>query len=162
VKVIQSINEKVLAKTIARCKERGIVIPTFAEQRDRTKVPERIKKRLADVGLQDTHPLNLFRITWKNEPKEKGGLYNTGNWVEFPSALTGVPARLVGLVGKHFPIGAHKVGAAFACLVPRWSPASSIPPRRRPSGPPPATTAAAAPSTAPCWPARPWRSCRRA
>jgi cysteine synthase len=69
--------------------------------------------------MQDVNPLNLFRITWKNEPQEKGGLYNRGNWVEFPSSLTGVPARLVGLVGKHFPIGAHKVGAAFGCLVPR-------------------------------------------
>ncbi|MGC4117243.1 MAG: pyridoxal-phosphate dependent enzyme [Myxococcales bacterium] len=118
-KVIQSINEKVLSKTIERCKERGIVIPTFAEQRDPTKVPDKIKKRLKDVGMQDTHPVNLFRITWKNEPKEKGGLYNTGNWVEFPSSLTGVSAKLVGVVGKHFPVGAHKVGAAFACLVPR-------------------------------------------
>ena len=119
VKVIQSVNEAVLAKTVQRCRERGIVIPTFAEQRDPTLVPEKIQKRLKDVGMQDTHPLNLFRITWKNEPKAKGGLYNRGNWVEFPSALTGVPARLIGLVGKHFPIGAHKVGAAFACLVPR-------------------------------------------
>ncbi|HEY3448898.1 MAG TPA: pyridoxal-phosphate dependent enzyme [Myxococcales bacterium] len=118
-KVIQSINETVLAKTVQRCKERGIVIPTFAEQRDPAKVPEKIQKRLKDVGMQDTHPLNLFRITWKNEPKEKGGLYNRGNWVEFPSELTGVPVKLVGLVGKHFPVGAHKVGAAFACLVPR-------------------------------------------
>jgi cysteine synthase A len=25
----------------------------------------------------------------------------------------------VGLVGKWFPTGAHKVGAAFGCLVPR-------------------------------------------
>ncbi len=118
-KVIDSINEAVLAKTVQRCKERNIIIPTFAEQRDPAKVPEKIKRRLKDVAIQDVHPLNLFRITWKNEPKEKGGLYNTGNWVEFPSELTGVKARLVGLVGKHFPIGAHKVGAAFACLVPR-------------------------------------------
>ncbi len=28
-------------------------------------------------------------------------------------------ARIVGLVGKWFPTGAHKVGAAFSCLVPR-------------------------------------------
>jgi len=82
-------------------------------------VPEKIKRRLAGVGMQDVDPLNLFRITWKNEPREQGGLFNRGNWIEFPSALTGVPARIVGLVGKHFPIGAHKVGAAFGCLVPR-------------------------------------------
>lgn len=118
-RVIEKTNEQVLAKTIERCRERKIIIPTFAEQRDPNKIPEKLKRRLTDVGLQDVHPLNLFRITWKNEPKERGGLFNRGNWVEFPSALTGVEARLIGLVGKHFPVGAHKVGAGFACLVPR-------------------------------------------
>jgi len=117
--VVKPVNEAVLAKTIARCRERQVVIPTFAQQRDPSRVPEPIKKRLASIGMQDVNPLNLFRITWKNEPREKGGLFNRGNWIEFPSELTGVPARIVGLVGKHFPIGAHKVGAAFGCLVPR-------------------------------------------
>jgi len=119
VKVIKHIDHETRKKTIQRCRERNIIIPTFAEQRDPSLIPEKIKRRLTKVNMQAVDPLNLFRITWKNEPKEKGGLYNTGNWVEFPSALTGVPARLVGLVGKHFPIGAHKVGAAFGCLVPR-------------------------------------------
>jgi len=41
------------------------------------------------------------------------------NYLELPPALTGVPARIIVLVGKWFPTGAHKVGAAFACLVPR-------------------------------------------
>jgi cysteine synthase A len=113
------VNEAVLERTITRCRERGIAIPTFAEQRDPTKIPAGITRRLKDVGLWDTNPLNLFRITWKNEPKEKGGLFGRGNWIEFPSALTGVSARIVGLVGKYFPTGAHKVGAAFGCLVPR-------------------------------------------
>ena len=35
-----SVNEKVLAKTIERCRERGIIIPTFAEQKDPSKVPQ--------------------------------------------------------------------------------------------------------------------------
>jgi cysteine synthase len=41
------------------------------------------------------------------------------NALEIPSELTGVPARIIGLVGERFPTGAHKVGAAFGCLVPR-------------------------------------------
>ena len=113
------INDSVLEKSIARCKERGVVIPTFAQLRDPAKVPQKIKDRLKTVGLWDIDPVNLFRITWKNEPVEKGGLYNTGNWIEFPSSLTGVPARIVGILGKWFPTGAHKVGAAFGCIVPR-------------------------------------------
>ena len=82
-------------------------------------MPEKIKQRLKNVGLWDVDPVNLFRITWKNEPVERGGLFNEGNWIEFPSALTGVDARIIGLVGKFFPTGAHKVGAAFGCLVPK-------------------------------------------
>jgi cysteine synthase len=113
------VNEAVLTKTVRRCRERGIIIPTFAQQRDPNTVPEPVKRRLKDIGLWDVNPLNLFRITWRNQPREQGGLFNRGNWIEFPSALTGVPARIIGIVGKYFPTGAHKVGAAFGCLVPR-------------------------------------------
>ncbi|MCX7959933.1 MAG: pyridoxal-5-phosphate-dependent protein subunit beta, partial [Deltaproteobacteria bacterium] len=75
---------------------------------------------LKDVGLWDINPLNLFRITWKNEPVEKGGLYKKlPNYIELPSEITGVKARIFAMSGKFFPTGAHKVGASFACLVPR-------------------------------------------
>jgi len=113
------IDEKALDRTARHCRERKIIIPTFSQQKDPTTVPQSIKDRLAKVGLWDVDPANLFRITWKNEPVERGGGFNHGNWVEFPSSLTGVPARIIGIVGKHFPTGAHKVGAAFGCLVPR-------------------------------------------
>jgi cysteine synthase A len=116
-RIIDHIDEAVLEKTVQRCRERGIVIPTFAQQRDPSLIPDDIKARLPDVGLWDLDPLNLFRITWKNDPTT--GLYNTGNWIEFPPELTGVSARIVGVVGKWFPTGAHKVGAGFGCLVPR-------------------------------------------
>ncbi len=112
-------NQAVVKKSIARCRERGVIIPTFAQMRDPAKIPQKIKDRLRGVGLWDVDPVNLFRITWKNEPVEKGGLYNDGNWIEFPASLTGVPARIVGIVGKWFPTGAHKVGAAFGCIAPR-------------------------------------------
>ena len=117
--IINEINEKVLAKTVQLCRDRNIIIPTFAQQKDPSLVPESITGRLKEVGLWDVDPVNLFRITWKNEPVERGGLYNEGNWIEFPPELTGVPARIVGIVGKYFPTGAHKVGAGFGCLVPR-------------------------------------------
>jgi hypothetical protein len=113
------VDEKVLARTVERFRERKILLPTFAQMRDPSSVPEKIKRRLKNVGLWDVDPANLFRITWKNEPVERGGLYNAGNWIEFPSALTGVDARIIGLMGKYFPTGAHKVGAAYGCLVPK-------------------------------------------
>ncbi|HEX2474286.1 MAG TPA: pyridoxal-phosphate dependent enzyme [Lacipirellulaceae bacterium] len=102
-----------------RFRERRILLPTFAQMCDPATVPGKITRRLKEVGLSDVDPANLFRITWKNEPVERGGLFNEGNWIEFPSELTGVDARIIGLVGKWFPTGAHKVGAAFGCLVPK-------------------------------------------
>ena len=118
-KFIPEIREDVLQKSMARARERNIVLPTFAQQKDPTLVPEAIKTRLRDVGLWDLDPANLFRITWKNEPVAHGGGYGEGNWIEFPPALTGIDATIVGIVGKWFPTGAHKVGAAYGCLVPR-------------------------------------------
>ncbi|MBT3222130.1 MAG: pyridoxal-5-phosphate-dependent protein subunit beta, partial [Proteobacteria bacterium] len=113
------INEEVLTKTVQLCRERNIIIPTFAQQKNPHAIPDKLKERLKQVGMWDLDPINLFRITWKNEPIEQGGLFNEGNWIEFPPELTGVDARIIGIVGKYFPVGAHKVGAAFGCLVPR-------------------------------------------
>ena len=106
-------------RAIQRVRERNIVIPTFAQMKDPSKVPPRIKEQLSKVGLWDVNPLNLFRITWKNEPTPQGGGFGGVNFIEFPSSLTGTPARVIALIGKWFPTGAHKVGAAFGCLVPR-------------------------------------------
>ncbi len=112
-------NAAVLEKAVARARERGVILPTFAQQKDPSKIPAKIVERLKGIGLWDVNPLNLFRITWHNEPTTKGGGFNKGNWLEFPSSLTGVDAKLVGIAGKWFPTGAHKVGAAYGCLVPR-------------------------------------------
>jgi len=108
-----------LQRAVRRARERGIIVPTFAQMKDPQTIPTPIVDRLADVGLWDLHPLNLFRITWKNEPVKTGGRFGDVNVFEFPSELTGVSARIVALVGKWFPTGAHKVGATFGCLVPR-------------------------------------------
>jgi len=85
--------------------------------RDPQTVDPAVADALKGVDMQAVDPLNLFRITWNNDPKTGG--FGQVNALEIPSQLTGVPARIVGLIGKHFPTGAHKVGAAFGCLVPR-------------------------------------------
>jgi cysteine synthase len=116
-KLVPSLHEETLRRSAARCRERGIVIPTFRQMRDPGLVPAATQERLRGVGLWDLDPLNLFRITWKNDMGT--GTFGPPNLLEIPRAITGVRARIFGLVGKHFPTGAHKVGAAFACLVPR-------------------------------------------
>lgn len=112
-------NEKALQNAVTRFKEKKIILPTFEQQRNPDLIPNKIKDQLKNIGLWEINPLNLFRITWKNEPKEKGGLFGNVNYIELPKEITGVNARIVLLIGKWFPTGAHKVGAAYGCLAPR-------------------------------------------
>lgn len=111
------INENVLRKTVERCKERNIIIPTYKQMHNPELIPEKIRKELKNIGLWDLNSLNLFRITWKNEPVEQGGGFGKVNFVELPTELTGIKARVIVLIGKYFPTGAHKVGATFGPLV---------------------------------------------
>ncbi|MFO7873141.1 MAG: pyridoxal-phosphate dependent enzyme [Bacteroidales bacterium] len=113
------VDEKARRNAVERFREKGIILPTFEQQRDPSRIPDKIKEKLTGIGLWDMHPLNLFRITWKNEPRDHGGLFGDVNYIELPKTLTGVDARIVMLVGKWFPTGAHKVGAAYGCLAPR-------------------------------------------
>jgi len=109
--------DKVLEKTIQRCRERDIIIPTYEEMAHPEKIPQQIKDELKNIGLWDLNSRNLFRITWNNEPVETGGGFGGVNAMELPSSLTGVRARIIFLVGKYFPTGSHKVGATFGPLV---------------------------------------------
>jgi cysteine synthase A len=108
-----------LARAVQRARERNIIIPTFAQMKDPSLIPGRMSEELTSIGLWDVHPRNLFRITWHNQPISNGGGFGGVNYLELPPSLTGVPARIIVLVGKWFPTGSHKVGAAFGCLVPR-------------------------------------------
>ena len=111
------VNEEVLERTVQRARERNIILPTYEQMRDPSKVPGKIKDELKNIGLWDLHPRNLFRITWKNEPVKFGGGFGGVNYLELPPEFTGVKARIFVLLGKYFPTGAHKVGATFGPLV---------------------------------------------
>jgi len=113
-----TINEAQRKKNVQRCREKGILLPTYAQMRDPSRIPESIKRELSSIGLWDVHSRNLFRVNWHNEPMERGGGFGGVNYIELPRAITGTTARIVGLAGKWFPTGAHKVGAALSCLLP--------------------------------------------
>jgi hypothetical protein len=108
-----------LKRAVKRARDQNIIIPTYAQMKNPAEVPSTVKESLSKIGLWDINPRNLFRITWKNEPIASNGGYSGVNYIELPSSLTGVDARIIALVGKWFPTGAHKVGAAYSCLVPR-------------------------------------------
>ena len=113
-----NINAAQRKKNIRRCREKGIILPTYAQMRDPAKIPRAVKQELAGIGLWDVHPRNLFRINWHNEPVEQGGGFGGVNFIELPRVITGTKARIVGIAGKWFPTGAHKVGPAISCLLP--------------------------------------------
>jgi cysteine synthase len=113
-----TVDRETRARNIRRCRERGIVLPTFSQMKDPGTTPRAIQEGLRKVGMWDVNPLNLHRITWRNQPEPSGGLFGEVNWLEIPRELTRVPARIIALVGKWFPTGAHKVGATYGCLAP--------------------------------------------
>jgi cysteine synthase A len=109
-------NKDYLLKSIQRCREQRILLPKFSELKNPESIPQTIQDKLKNVHLNEINPLNLFRINWRND-------INTGkiggiNYLEIPREITGIKARVVGLVGKFFPTGAHKVGATYGCLAP--------------------------------------------
>ncbi len=109
-------NENYLQRTIKRCRENKILLPTFEQLKHPETIPEEIQEKLAHIDMEEVHPLNLFRINWRNDPKT--GKIGDYNYLEIPPEVSGVKARIIGLVGKFFPTGAHKVGATYGCLAP--------------------------------------------
>ena len=109
----------VLDRALAHAREKNIILPTFAEMATPTRVATEKYHSLADVPVDEPHAENLFRINWYNKHQEPG-LADVPAYLEVPSSISGVKARIVVVLGDAFPmIAAHKVLAAYACLVTR-------------------------------------------
>lgn len=93
--------EEALKRTVQRCAEAGILLPTYEMMIDPRKVPQKVQDELRTIGLWDVNPRNLFRITWHNAPVEQGGAFvDLPTFIDLPASITGIKARLVMLVGK--------------------------------------------------------------
>ncbi len=113
------VDAAVLERTAARLGQAGVVLPTIAQLKDPSTIPAAVRAGLADVDPDGAHALNLFRVHWFNGADRKH-LVSVPDYVELPPELTGVKARIVLALGNRFPmIAAHKVLAAYGCLVPR-------------------------------------------
>jgi len=84
--------------------------PTYAEMQDPRRLPEAFRQRVLAARDQELDPLNLFNITWRRPD-------GTINYIVLPSALTGVEANIIVLLGKDFPSGSHKVGPVYTTLL---------------------------------------------
>ena len=106
-------------RTVDWFRQAGIRLPTFAQLASPDSIPAQILRPLAAVDPDQPHPGNLFRVHWYND-RDRAGQAATPVHLVLPAELTGVPARIVVVFGDLFPmIRAHKVLAAYACLVPR-------------------------------------------
>ncbi len=113
------VDEAVYGRTVERFRERQILLPTFAELAEPSLIPAPIRRALGAVAPDEASPLNLFRVHWYNDAGRTSQATVPGH-VVLPSELTGVDARIVVAFGDRFPmIRAHKVLAAYGCLVPR-------------------------------------------
>lgn len=113
------VNEAIYENSVRRFKDAGIRLPKFAELADPSTISSGVTDKLADVDPQSPHPLNLYRVHWYNDRSGRGRAAVPEHLV-LPESLTGVPAKIVVLLGKPFPmITAHKVLAAYGCLAPR-------------------------------------------
>jgi cysteine synthase len=113
------VDRTVYERTVARFREAGIVLPTFAELADPTTIPASTRQALASVDPDAAHPANLFRVHWYNDDTRRA-VTDVPRYATLPPELTGVAAPILVAFGDRFPmIGAHKVLAAYGCLVPR-------------------------------------------
>jgi cysteine synthase A len=104
---------------IASLRAAQVTLPTWTELARPSLIPDAVDRHLASVGPDEPNGKNLWRVHWFNDAKRRNRTALPGH-VILPEALTGVKAPIVVLLGRRFPmIGAHKVLAAYACLVPR-------------------------------------------
>ena len=109
----------VYKRAVAHLRDARVVLPTLAQLADPSTIPDAIAGESEATDADAPRAANLFRVHWYNDAARKGRTRVPG-YLELPESLTGVKARIVVALGQRFPmIGAHKVLAAYGCLVPR-------------------------------------------
>jgi cysteine synthase len=106
-------------RAVQHFRARGLTLPTFGQLADPSTIPDEVQAALAAVDPNAPDPANLYRVHWHNEPGGRGQVDVPAHLV-LGKELTGVDAPILVALGNPFPmIGAHKVQAAYACLVSR-------------------------------------------
>ena len=60
------VDSKQRSGAIARARELGVVLPTFSQLADPTKIPPSVAKTLATVAPDEPRFENLWRVNWYN------------------------------------------------------------------------------------------------
>ena len=106
-------------RNVAHLRALGVELPRIADLAD---PPSRLTAKaeeIAGVDPDGANVRNLFRVHWHNGA-DRRSLVDVPEHVVLHEALTGVKARIIVALGNRFPmISAHKVLAAYGCLIPR-------------------------------------------
>ncbi len=106
-------------RCVARFRDIGLRLPTISELADPASLPGDTWAKLATVDPDAADPHNLYRVHWHNAEDRRSFAEVPEHMVLSPE-LTGVDAKIIVALGNRFPmIRAHKVLAAYGCLVPR-------------------------------------------
>jgi cysteine synthase A len=109
----------VIEKTAKYFKEKGVVLPTISELKNPHSISEDIKNKVLKLDKDAMDPANLFRVHWFNK-RDHSNFLDVPEHIVLPSEFTGVDAKIIVNLGRYFPlITAHKVLAAYGCLLPR-------------------------------------------
>ena len=112
-------NESNISKTSEYFKKKGVILPTVSELCNPHSINEDVKIKLNTVDKDAMDPLNLFRVHWFNN-RDYSNFSKVPEHIVLPSEFTGVEAKIIVNIGRLFPlITAHKVLAAYGCLLPR-------------------------------------------
>ena len=112
-------NEAIVSKTSEYFKKRGVILPKVSELCNPHSLDEDVKSKLKSLDKDAMDPLNLFRVHWFNN-RDYSSFSKVPEYVVLPSEFTGVEAKIIVNLGRLFPlITAHKVLAAYGCLLPR-------------------------------------------
>ena len=109
----------IVEKTAKYFKEKGVVLPTIAELKNPHTINDDIKSKVLKLDKDAVDPANLFRVHWFNK-RDHSKFLDVPEHIVLPSEFTGVEAKIIVNLGRYFPlITAHKVLAAYGCLLPR-------------------------------------------
>ena len=106
-------------RTRERFHAAGIRLPKLSELADPVDCDEAAAKDLTALDPDAPAAGNLFRMHWHNGA-DRRRIGPVPAHLVLPGELTGVEATIIVALGNRFPlIRAHKVLAAYGCLVPR-------------------------------------------
>ena len=109
----------IVEKTAKYFKEKGVVLPTISELKNPHLISDDIKNKVLKLDKDAMDPANLFRVHWFNK-RDHSKFLDVPEHIVLPSEFTRVEAKIIVNLGRYFPlITAHKVLAAYGCLLPR-------------------------------------------